>query len=123
LSRDNLKRTENKYEAWKHWRAVWSRSNLLIGGSSTALGALVAANTKSAFLPNEYAITAAVLAPVLTFLLTALRPQANAIAFEAAHRELEKAIFRFNADPSKDDIFLADAVERGIDLLNKIGTS
>ena len=33
-------------------------------------------------------------------------------------RELEKAIERYEADPTKDDIFLADAVERGIDLLN-----
>jgi len=121
MPRDYLPKANAIYHLWRHWQKVWTWTNVLIGGVSTALGALVAANTKTPFLGNYWAIAAAILAPVLTFLLTTLRPQAKAAAFETASRELEKARNDYEADPTKDDIFLADGVNRGIDLLNKVG--
>jgi hypothetical protein len=123
-SRQHLPDSKEKYRAWRHWESIWSWANILIGGSSALLGGLVAANMKTPpFLPFECAVAASIAAPVLTFLLTTLKPQAKATSFEAASRELEKAISRYEKDPSKDDIFLADAEDRGIDLLNKLGSA
>jgi hypothetical protein len=74
------------------------------------MGALVAANTKTPFLTPFWTIACAVAAPVLTFVLTTLKPQAEAAAFKAAARELEKGLAT-DEDPSA-------AVVRGIDILN-----
>jgi hypothetical protein len=121
--REYLSQAENLYREWRRWQLIWRWSNTAIAGTSVALGALVAANVKSNFLPSEWAILAAVLAPILTFLLTSLKPQANAAAFEVASRELEKAINQYSADVTKEDPFLGDAISRGIDLLNRVGAS
>ena len=88
-----------------------------------ALGALVAANTNKPFLPDHWDIIAAVAAPVLTFVLTTLKPQAQTTAFNTASRELEKALHTYQGDPSKDDTFLTEAIGRGVDLLNRIGSA
>jgi hypothetical protein len=122
MPREYLPKANDLYRAWRKWQAVWSWANILIGGSSTGLGALVAANTQVNFL-DKWTIPVAVAAPVLTFLLTTLKPQANATAFETASRELEKARNRYEADPTKDDVFLSDGIDRGIDLLNRIGSA
>jgi hypothetical protein len=87
------------------------------------LGALVAADTGKSFLPTGLAIATAVAAPILTFVLTTLKPQSKATAFETASRELEKGIHRYELDSNTDDLFLADAIDRGIDLLNRVGSS
>ena len=57
---------------------------------------LVASNTKEPFL-GDFSIAAAVAAPVLTFVLAALKPQAKATAFKTASRELERALRTFQA--------------------------
>ena len=103
---------ETRYEAWRKWETIWGWSNILIGGLSVLLGALVAANTKTPFLDSNSAVTCAVIAPVLTFLLTTLKPQAQAASFKTAARSLEKAlvILPANGDPGP-------AVAAGIDIL------
>jgi hypothetical protein len=121
MARDFLPEAQSYYKAWTRLQSVWTCSNLLIGGASVFLGALVAANTKTPFLTAEWSIGIAVAAPILTFVLTTLKPQAEAVAFKAAGRELEKALAAYRGDPSKDDTFLTDAIARGIDLLNKVG--
>jgi hypothetical protein len=123
MPRVYLPEAEKKRRAWRAWRSIWSWGNVLLGGASTALAAVVAANTKAPFLTPENGIIAAVIVPVLTFLLTTLKPQANATAFETASREIEKAIVDYSADPKADDKLLSDAIQRGIDLLNKVSSS
>jgi hypothetical protein len=91
----------------------------MVGGSATVLSAIIAANIENAFLDSTLAVALASLAAVLSFAQTALQPSAQAAGCEMAARELEKAIARYMADPTKDDVFLADAVERGIDLLSR----
>jgi hypothetical protein len=59
-------------------------------------------------------------APILTFVLTTLKPQAEAVAFKTAAREIEKAVAIYKGDTSKEDSFLSEAIARGIDLLNKV---
>ena len=62
MPRDYLPKANAIYHLWRHWQKVWTWTNVLIGGVSTALGALVAANTKTPFLGNYWAIAAAILA-------------------------------------------------------------
>jgi hypothetical protein len=100
-----------RYAAWRKWERIWSWTNILLGGASVGLGALVAANIKNPLLIDQpWPIACAVAAPVLTFVLTTLKPQAEAAAFKGAARELEKAL-AIDEDPSV-------AVVRGIDILN-----
>jgi hypothetical protein len=98
---------QDRCGAWRRWERFWSRANILLGGASVVLGALVAANVSKDphFLNSFWTIACAVGAPVLTFVLTTLKPQA-----EAAARELEKGV-AIEEDPSA-------AVVRGIDILN-----
>jgi len=103
---------EARYKAWRKWESIWGWTNLLIGGSSVGLGALVAANTQTPFLNSTWTIICAVIAPVLTFLLTALKPQAEAAAFKTAARSLEKALATLAADQDP-----GTAVAAGIDIL------
>jgi hypothetical protein len=123
MPRTYLPEAKKKYQAWRLWRTIWSYGSVFLGGASTALAAIVAANTKTPFLTPEHSIIAAVIVPVLTFLLTTLKPQANATAFETASREVEKAMVDYNANPTADDKLLSDAIQRGIDLLNKVSSS
>ena len=113
----------SKYLGWRKWQSRWRFANILLGGLATLLGAIVAANTKQPFLPDFLAVAIAVLAPVFSFVLTTMKPQAEATAFETASRELEKYLNEYDADPTKDDVFLGRGVSNGIDLLNRIGTS
>lgn len=117
--RKYLPKAQALYGAWRRWQSIWSWVNILLGGLSTGLGALVAANTKTPFLPTNWSIGVAIAVPILTFLLTTLKPQAQASAFNSASRELERALNVYMADETKDDSFLADSISRGIDLLNK----
>jgi hypothetical protein len=124
MTRDYLTDAQSCLSAWRHWQSFWTSTNLIIGGTSIFCGALVAANTnaKSQLFDNQWvSVGLAVVAPVLTFILTTLKPQAEAVAFKSAARELEKAVVAYKGDPSKDDVFLTDAIGRGIDLLNKVG--
>jgi hypothetical protein len=123
MSREYLPKAYKLYQAWRRWQRVWRFTNVAIGGSATLIGAVVAANAQSEFLPKEWSVSLAVSVPVLTFLLSALRPQVNATAVETAARELEKALIRYEADPTIDDAFLADRIVVGIDLLTKLGSS
>jgi hypothetical protein len=122
MARDYLTNAQSYYTAWRRWQAVYSTTNLLIGGTSVLFGAIVAANLKSQLFDNQYVGSGlAVMAPLLTFILTTFKPQAEAVAYKSAARELEKALVAYTGDPSKDDAFLTDAIGRGIDLLNKVG--
>jgi hypothetical protein len=112
-------RAQALYGAWRRWETIWSWGNIVLGGLSTGLGALVAANTETPFLSPARSVAIAIAVPILTFLLTTLKPQAQASAFKTAARELEKALHVYEADETKDDTYLADAISRGIDLLNK----
>ena len=123
MSREYLPKALGVYQAWRKWEAIWSWTNILLGGLSIALGALVAANAKGDFFGTKCQVIFSVAAPIFTFVLTTLKPQAKAAAFETASRELEKARYHYEADPTKDDVFLVEGIGRGIDILNKVGSS
>ncbi|MGH6916854.1 MAG: hypothetical protein ACREJ0_04025 [Geminicoccaceae bacterium] len=118
--REYLPKAQSKYRAWRFWQSLWKATNFIVGGSAAGLSALIAANVESQFLGPTLTVALATLAAVLAFAQTALQPSAQAAGCEIAARELEKAIARYMADPTKDDVFLADAVERGIDLLSGV---
>src|SRR5437764_12807997 len=105
-TRNYLPKAQARYRAWRKWESRWSWANGFLGGLSTGLAALVAANTKAQFLdPPEWGIGVAVAVPILTFLLTMLKPQAEAQAFKSASSELEKALCCYEADEAKDDTY------------------
>lgn len=108
-----------KYHAWRFWQALWKGTNFVVGGLAAGLSVLIAANIESEFLDSKVAVGLASLAALLAFAQTALQPSAQGAACEIAARELEKAIERYKADPTKDDNFLVEAVGRGIDLLGR----
>jgi hypothetical protein len=118
-TRNYFPKAHTLYRAWRHWESIWSWGNVLLGGLSTGLGALVAANTKTPFMCPAWSVGVAVAVPILTFLLSTLKPQAQASAFKTAGRELEKALHVYEGDETKDDTYLTDAIGRGIDILNK----
>jgi hypothetical protein len=118
-SRNYLLKAQTLWRVWRRSEVAWSSGNLLLGGLSTGLGALVAANTEHPFLWPGWDIAIAAAVPVLTFLLTTLKPQAQAAAFKTASRELEKALHVYEGDETKNDTYLTDAINRGIDVLNK----
>jgi hypothetical protein len=123
MTREFLPKAQAKYRAWRFWERYWTWANLLIGGASVFLGALVAANTKSQFLDSLWSIVIAVMAPLLTFVLTVLKPSAQAQSFVSAGRVLEKALAVYEGDQDKDDKFLTDAISNGLDILNKVGSA
>jgi hypothetical protein len=118
--RNYLPKARSLYRAWRRWESIWSWGNVLLGGLSTGLGALVAANTKDPnLLGQQWGVGIAIAVPILTFLLTTLKPQAQASALKTAGRELEKALHVYEGDETKDDTYLTEAISRGIDLLNR----
>lgn len=92
-SRGYYDQAKNKYRAWRKWPACWRWGNSILGMTSITVGSIVAAYTSSnpddpvrQLIGTKTAAVLAILAPVLTFLLTALTPQAQAAAFETASR-------------------------------------
>jgi hypothetical protein len=108
----------DKMTAWRKWSSRWNWMHYGLGFLSAMLSAIVAANTKHAFLPTEYAVGAAAVAAGFTFLITALSASAKGAAFETAAREIEKAISHFRG--GKEKTILYDAEVRGIDILNRL---
>ena len=113
VTRDYRPQALKLCKKWRFWEAVWTWANVGLGGLSVATGVLVASNTKEQFLGKALSIAVAVAAPVLTFTLTAIKPQAKATAFKTASRELERALRTFECDTTKDDVFLGEAISRG----------
>jgi hypothetical protein len=116
---------EEKMHAWRYWSSVWNYIHYVVGFSSTALSAVVAANTIATdkniqLMSSTAAMSLAALAAGLAFVMTTAGAQAKGAAFEAAARELEKAVAAFR-DPTREVSagFLSQAEERGIDLLKK----
>jgi hypothetical protein len=107
-----------KMLAWRKWRSFWNSLHFGFGFLSAALSAVVAANTKQAFLPPNWSVGAAAVAAGLTFLITALSASAKGAAFETAAREIEKAIALFRGGAAMTSLYEAEA--RGIDILNKL---
>ncbi|NBC36554.1 hypothetical protein GTZ99_08290 [Novosphingobium sp. FSY-8] len=119
-------------EQWRKARWWWRWTGIALGVASTLLASVVASNNtfqtlvatrpNSASWLNLLSVAVAILVPVLTALMGALKPQAQAAAYETAARELEKALCCFESDPTRDNSLLADAVARGLDTLNRVGS-
>ncbi len=113
-------RTLEKWKAWKFWSNYWSVLYISVGSLSSIVATLVAANTKTPFLPSSVGIGIACLAAVLTFVVNALSAHSKSAAFETAGRELEKAIAAYESNPAILPESLGDAEQRGIDILNRL---
>jgi peptidoglycan/LPS O-acetylase OafA/YrhL len=103
MARVGLPKVMKLYAAWRFWQSAWTYIAIALGGTATAIGAVVAANTTKGFLPTAVGIALSVAAPVLTFVMTTLKPQSKATAFEMAARELEKVWRAYELDESRDD--------------------
>ena len=125
MTRDYLTDAQSCLSAWRHWQSFWTSTKSYYRWDVDFLWRTCCRKYEceiAALLDNQWvSVGLAVVAPVLTFILTTLKPQAEAVAFKSAARELEKAVVAYKGDPSKDDVFLTDAIGRGIDLLNKVG--
>jgi hypothetical protein len=102
------------------WSARWNTAYIIIGGGSSALATIVAANTKAHFFLYPYDIILAVCAALLTFLINAQAAQSKGSAFETAARELKKAIAGYETDVAITVADLGKAQQRGINLLNRL---
>lgn len=107
-----------KYRAWRTWQTLHHASHFIVGSLIAALSVVVAANTKLTFLSQDLALVLSVAVAVLAFASTTLQSQLKASACERAAREIEKAIAIYEADPSKNEKYLADAQVRGIEILS-----
>jgi hypothetical protein len=120
ITRQAPERTLEKWKAWRNWSSRWTWIYVLVGSLSSISSTLVAANTKTPFLPPWVGVTIACGAAVLTFVVNALSAQSKGAAFETAGRELEKAIAAYESDPTISEKFLGDAEQKGIDILNRL---
>lgn len=119
---------------WKRSRDRWRWTGIVLGTTSTLLASGVAGfGTIGAYhaatqtqtgtsLGSGVSTAMAILVPALTALMGTLKPQAQAAAFETAARELEKELCLFDADPTHASLQLAQAVARGLDTLNRVGS-
>jgi hypothetical protein len=113
-------RTLQKWKVWKCWSSTWNGTYIAVGGASTALATIVAANTKAHFFDPPYDVILAAGAAMFTFLVNALGAQAKGSAFETAARELEKAITGYETNAAVTEVQLGEAEQRGIDILNRL---
>ncbi|MBV8976791.1 MAG: hypothetical protein JOZ13_05365 [Alphaproteobacteria bacterium] len=97
---------------------MWGWLSIILGAITTGVTAIVTANAKIQFLSQDTVFWAGISGTIAAFALATVRPQVRWSAFDLAARILEKAIERYRADPSKDDLFLVDAIDKGIDVLN-----
>lgn len=108
-----------KWRVWRFWQQFFAWLHLVIGSLSIICSSLVAANAANAFLPAWLAVTLATATAVFAFILAFVNAQQKNEAFELAARELEKAMARYEGDPSVQLKAMVDAQVRGIDILNQ----
>lgn len=126
LQEDNLmprtapQEVVDRWNAWKHWSSVWNWIHYLTGFTSAALAVLIAANTKDPFLPIIPAVLISCFGAGLAFLVTSMGAQTKGKGFELAGRVLEGAIAEYENDDSVPAKSLADAIQKGLDVLNNV---
>jgi hypothetical protein len=113
-------RTLTKWKAWRMWASYWNWTYIIMGALLSTVTTVVAANTKKNFLGDKWSLVIACSAAVLSFVVNALGAQSKSAAFETAGRELEKAIATFELDSTIPPKALADAENRGVDILNRL---
>jgi hypothetical protein len=109
---------ESKRLEWRSYALVWQLGHYLIGFTSATLSVLIATNTQLHFLRTDEATLLAGIAAGLTFLLTTLRAEIRGITFEKAARLVEAAILRYRYDESIPETYIAEALQRGIEILD-----
>jgi hypothetical protein len=109
---------EKKYKAWRSWSSCWKWANSLMGLTAAFLSTLIAANAKAGFLGASYVLFLSIAAAMLAFLVTTFDADLKAKGFALAAREIEIAVARYQFDASLKETYLADAVVRGIGILN-----
>jgi hypothetical protein len=104
---------------WRWWKSFHSWTFVTLGGVSSAVATFVAINAKYDIVCQKYAWIPALLAAVLTFLISALGAQAEAKSFELGARMLEAGIARHETDPDYGDLELGKTLASAIEALNK----
>lgn len=104
---------------WRWWKSFHTWTFVVLGGFSSAVATFVAVNAKYDILNQKYAWIPALLAAVLTFLISALGAQAEAKLFELGARMLEAGLARHQTDPDYGDLELGKTLASAIEALNK----
>lgn len=110
---------EKKWRRWRFWQEFFAWLHLVIGSLSIICSSLVAANAARAFLADWAAVALATGTAVFAFVLAFVNAKQKNEAFEAAARQLEKAIARYEGDLTLGLDVLVEAQLRGIDILNQ----
>ena len=108
------------YRKWRVWRNSamgWKTAHYFAGFLSAALAALIAINTKTAFLDTTSALVMASLAAGLSFLVTTMGAQERVRQLEHAAWELEAAMAIYRSDEGVPLSELGKAEARGINIL------
>jgi hypothetical protein len=111
-----------KWRSWRQLQNAYGWLHLLLGSVSVAMSSLMAANAamRQGFLLPAQAVAMATVGAITAFALTLVNSKQKKHAFEVAARELEKAMALYQADPSLNLRFLADAEVRGIEMLDRV---
>jgi hypothetical protein len=108
----------DKRRKWYRQSVAFSWLHLTLGGTAVVLGIIIAANSKSRFIDDTWALLCASSAAFLTFINTVVKPDARGTGYEFAARELEIAIGKFQTDETLPLKYLGDAQERALLTLN-----
>jgi hypothetical protein len=114
------KELSTKRRKWQIQSVAFAWFHLLVGGVAVVLGIVIATNTKTKFMDENWALACASSAAFLTFVNTVVKPDARGAAYESAARELEIAIGEFQTDDTLLLKHLGDAQKRGLLILNRL---
>jgi hypothetical protein len=108
-----------RMSAWRGWKSFHTWTYLVVGAISSAVATFVAINSKYDVLCKKYAWIPALVAAVLTFVISALGAQAEAKSFELGARMLEAGLARYDTDPDFGDLEIGKLLANSIETLNK----
>ena len=119
---DEVRKLVNKrWGSWRYWKAVHTWLYIIIGATSSGVATFVAVNSKYQIVKPEHAWIWALIAAVLTFIISALGAQAEAKSFELGARMLEVALAKYDTDPDFGDKEIGVALAKAVETLNRKG--
>ena len=123
MAEDFHKTALAKLKLWQKWHRCWWVMSILFWLGAASFTLIVTAELDRPIVPTGIATWIGIAGALLSSLITVLRPQEKANAYEAASRELECAIDEFESldQPSNDILF--KAIAKGINLLHIFGSS
>jgi hypothetical protein len=119
MSREAPPKYKNHMLHLRYWGTAWNTAQFVVGLSSAALAAVVAANAKANFLDTQQAVWMAAISAGLMFITTAFNPGKKGAAYQVASRHINKEILRYESDPSRAEKTLGDASAEAEDILKE----